>query len=310
MHKRDYTHILWEDPISLSCGYLCLWEVRMIRERWLDSSDQNRPIRSLQVWRRNTANILSGSQSINCLTALAGFIQKICSAGFRPFPTQNIIKILGTPLPLIHSLLECHWMEPARNHVLRCGQELLNIIYIAMVMPISYGNFDSLNTCNLKYEVLTHEPYGWFLRNCQSLVLRHRVQCWLEKSWRCQPLCHRQPLCHHHSPLMGPRTCMKTSYVLEDQFFLGYQSKWIELNYWNTTNWHFHVFTLHEWLFILNGIQPEKLLASTLNHTQMCTMTSLLLLLHLYTLLLHCTDTSTYSRSMNLIRTTAEVSDW
>jgi len=31
------------------------------------------------------------------------------------------------------------------------GQELLNIIYIAVVMPISRGNFDSLNTCNLKY---------------------------------------------------------------------------------------------------------------------------------------------------------------
>jgi len=32
---------------------------------------------------------------------------------------------------------------------------------------------------------------------------------------------------HHHPPLLGPRTCMKTSYVLEMQHFLGYQ---IELN--------------------------------------------------------------------------------
>jgi len=30
--------------------------------------------------------------------------------------------------------------------------------------------------------------------------------------------------CHHHPTLMGLRTCMKTSTVLEMQHFLGYQN--------------------------------------------------------------------------------------
>jgi len=33
------------------------------------------------------------------------------------------------------------------------------------------------------------------------------------------------------TPLMEPRTCMKTSYVLEMQHFLGYQIKWTERNW-------------------------------------------------------------------------------
>ena len=36
-------------------------------------------------------------------------------------------------------------------------------------MSISCGNFDSLNTCNLKYEVLTHQHYGWFLKKLSNV---------------------------------------------------------------------------------------------------------------------------------------------
>jgi len=63
---------------------------------------------------------------------------------------------------------------------------------------------------------------GHFIRvvcsagNENQLLVEVRVQWW----------------CYCHPPLMGPRTCMKTSYVLEMQHFLGYQIKtnWTELS--------------------------------------------------------------------------------
>jgi len=89
---------------------------------------------------------------------------------------------------------------------------------------------------------------AWEVRWARS-VLSHELEHII--NWNCECRKVTSYFCNYHrwrhdwiyttnsvmsspSPTNGPRTCMKTSYVLEMQHFLGYQIKmnWTELNSW------------------------------------------------------------------------------
>jgi len=88
---------------------------------------------------------------------------------------------------------------------------------------------------------------GWcaLKRNCPLPFQKNKFeQCHLQ--W----LKRIQWWCHHHPPLMGPRTCMKKSYM---QHFLGYLN-WTELKQ------HSSMHRQLEYMWVQVGVQilPSK----------------------------------------------------